>query len=534
MRGWVVRAILLTGITGCVGDIGGDPPGASISDEAAAEVGVSGIRRLSVVEYQATVVDLLGLEASTAREILPVDTFVPFDNDFTIQTPSEPLIKGAEILAGDIAEAVVADPTLRSNVVGCEPTGPSDAACFESFVRSFGRRALRRPLSEEEVARFASLRSFAESSQDFWFGVNAALRAFLQHPEFLYRVEIGEPVGGQDDLRKLGDFELAARLSYFLLGSTTPDWLLDAAEAGELETEEGVAAAAAKLIADPRARARLNRFHAMWLSYSTLSDTGLTGAMQTETNALLERVIFDEKRPWTDVLLAEETFLTPELATHYGLPSPGAQPGWVPYGESGRQGLLSHGTFLSAVAKFGDTSPTQRGLLVRTRLFCQTIEKPPPELNVNVDMPPTVADPNACKPERYFMANDAQCSSCHKLMDPIGFGLESYGPNGQYREFEPDRPECTIDGAGDFTGVGAFNGPAGLADLAVSSGMVESCVAKQLYRFAVGRMDLDEHDQALIDRVVEETAAGGFRMDAFISSYVTSEAFRFRREEVLP
>ncbi len=529
-----MAALVLASLTGCVGSIGGDPPGAGISDEVAQEVGVAGMRRLSVVEYQQTVLDLLGLESADAKEILPVDTFAPFDNVYALQTPSEPLIKGAELLAGDIAEAVVADPALRGAVVGCQPTGADDAACFDSFVASFGRRALRRPLSAEERARFGSLISFGQEASDFWFGVNAALRAFLQHPEFLYRVEIGEEVAGQPELRRLGDFELAARLSYFLLGSTTPDWLLDAAEAGELSTSEGVSVAAERLVADPRARARIDRFHAMWLSYSTLTTTGLPGQMLQETNALIERVVFDEKRPWTDILTAQETFLTPELATHYGLASPGAQPGWVPYAESGRAGILSHGSFLSAVAKFGDTSPTQRGLLIRTRLFCQTIEKPPPDLNVNVDEPPQAPDPNACKIDRYYMPQDPQCATCHKLMDPIGFGLENYAPNGQYRATELDRPECVIDGQGTFEGIGTFQGPSGLVDLAMQSGLVEECVAKQLYRFAVGRMELDEHDYALLERVVAETSTGGLRMDAFITSYVTSEAFRFRREEVAP
>jgi hypothetical protein len=523
----------LLALGSCIGSIGGGA-GETISDEAAAQVGVSGMRRLSVAEYQQTVIDLLGLEAPNAREILPVDTLVPFDNDYTLQTPSEALVKGAELLAGDVAMAVVADATLRATVVGCEPSGPADAGCFRSFVERFGRRALRRPLDAAEIDRFAGLLDVAVTAGDFWAGVEAALRAFLPHPELLYRIEIGDAVAGHPELRKLNDYEIATRLSYFLVGSTTPDWLLDVAQSGGLASDDGLAAAAAKLLADDRARARINRFHGMWLSYATLSEQGVFGDMHRETDALVERVVFDEQRPWTDVLTSEETFLTPELAEHYGLPAPGTEAGWVAYGDSGRKGLLSHGTFLSAVAKFGDTSPTQRGLLIRTRLFCETIEKPPPDLQVNVDMPPMAPDPDACKRERYFMSTDPRCSACHKLMDPIGFGLENYDPTGRYREHEVDRPECVIDGEGDFAGVGGFNGPAELADLAVETGRVEACVARQLYRFAVGRMDVDEHDDALIANVVGAASAGGLRLDAFIVGYVTSEAFRFRREEAVP
>jgi hypothetical protein len=521
---------------GCVGNIGdnGVPEGPMISKQAEQEVAVSGLRRLSVTEYRQTIRDLLGVEATAAFEILPSDTLSPFDNDYTLQTPSEPLIKGAELLAGDVAEAVIASPELRVEVVGCEPSSPSDSACFQAFVTSFGRRALRRPLSAAEVERFSALQSFGVDEGDFWFGVGAALRAFLQHPEFLYRVEIGTAVPGLS-VHRLNAFEVSARLSYFLLGSTPPDWLLDAAEAGDLDTPDGIAAAATELFADDRAKGRVNRFHAMWLSYDKLSRDGLFGAMHDETNALLERIIFEEKRPWVEVLTAGETFVTPELAEHYGLPSPGTTADWVEYADSGRLGLLSQGTFLSAVPKFGDTSPTQRGLLVRTRLFCETIPKPPADLKVNVDMPPPSADPDACKQERYYMSKDPICAGCHKLMDPIGFGLESYDATGQFRETEPNRPECVIDGEGDFAGMGTFNGPAELAQLAVESGKVEACVATQLYRFAIGRTELDEYDFALIERVVSATSSdGGLDFEAFITSYVTSEAFVFRRDEVVP
>jgi hypothetical protein len=256
--------------------------------------------------------------------------------------------------------------------------------------------------------------------------------------------------------------------------------------------------------------------------------------MHTESDALVERIVFDDARPWTDMLTSTETYVTAELAEHYGLTPPAGGAGWVDYGDSGRAGLLSHGSFLSVGAKFGDTSPTQRGKLVRTKLFCTEIPKPPPDLMVDVCSPPE-ADPDACKHERYFMSTEPACSTCHLLMDPIGFGLENYDASGAYRTTDLDRPECVIDGQGEFAGVGPFEGPAGLGQLAVESGMVEACVARQLYRFAVGRTELDEHDEAFIDRLVDATsAAGGLQMLPWITEYVGSEAFRYRREEGSP
>ena len=512
-------------------DSGGDDA-EPLPEEVAEEVGVSGLRRLSIAEYRETVNDLVGVDPEDASALLPIDTLTPFDNDYTLQNASEALIKGAELLAGDIAQAVIGSPPLREALVPCTPTGAGDEVCFRAFVTEFGRRALRRDLSETEIDNFAALMTFGVEVDEFWEGVGAAIRAFLQHPEFLYRVEIGVEIPEQPELRRLNNFEIASRLSYFLTGSMPEDWLLDAATDGLLQDTDGIVDAAATLLDSPRARARINRFHALWLGYDRLSQEGLSGQMRDETSALIERVVFDQEDPWTAILTSEETFLTPELAEHYGLPVP-AQPDWVNYGDSGRAGLLSQGAFLSVGSKFGDTSPTQRGLMVRTQLFCQVIPLPPPDLMVDIDEPPPDVDPNACKAERYFMSTEPACMTCHEQMDLIGFGLERYDATGAFRTIEPDRPDCVLTGEGDFVGVGTFNGPAELAELAVESGLVEACVSLQLYRFAIGRTELDNHDRALLQRLVADSSGDdGLALGAFISQYVASEAFRHRRIEV--
>lgn len=522
--------ILALALAGCVGRFG-EAPDATLDEGALHDVAVSGLRRLTAQEYSASVNDLVGFIPPGVRETLPVDPLVPFDNDFQLQSASEALIQGADLLAGTIAESVIADPAIRDKVVGCTPTGAADTACFRSFIQSFGRRAFRRPITTFEIDRFAGFMTHAQSSGDFYTAVDSALRAFFQHPEFLYRVEIGSAVPNFPEIRRLNDFEVATRLSFFLVGSTPEDWLIDSAEAGDLKTSEGLRAAAEKLFAEPRAKDRMARFHELWLGYSTLTNNGISADMRAETFALMSRVIFDEKRPWTDMLTLNESYLTPALATHYGLPSPGAGPGWVPYGDSGRKGILSQATFLSAVSKFGDTSPTQRGLLIRSRLFCQEIGKPPPELKVNVDMPPQTSDPNACKIDRYFMSTTEGCANCHKLMDPIGFGLENYDAAGRYRATQPDRPDCTIDGNGNFEGLGTFNGPAQLADLILGAGGVDECVASQLYRYAVGRAKLDTRDNEFVKNLVAASSQeGGLKLDQFILDYASSETIRYRRE----
>jgi len=547
-------------VASCTGSLGGDPGSGSKtgpdgpSDEALSELGVSGMRRLTATEYDASVRDLLGVDVDS-QTALPEDLRTPFDNDFTKQQASEALVTSVEVLAGNIAEQVATDAALLDAILPCTPSGPTDEACFREFVQSFGRRALRRPLTDVEVDAFATFMDHATQSGDFNIAIDSALRGFLQHPEFLYRVELGQAIEGEPGVFRLSDYELGARMSYFLLGSTTPDWLLDAAEAGDLSDAAGITDATRQLLDDPRSHERIARFHSMWMGYENLPHgPELAEAMQMETQALLDKILFEEKRPWVDLIRSEEPYLNTFLADHYGLPDPSGGEGWVPYGDSGRRGLLSQGSFLSAVAKFTDTSPVQRGLLIRTRLFCQTINRPPPDVMVDTDNPPESADPNACKSERYNMWQTDGCSLCHALLEPVGFGLENYDIAGRYRETEIDRPDCPIDGEGSLEGIGTFQGPAELAELMLQAGDMDSCVAKQLYRFAMGRFELDEADERFIARVVEvaqggtdtsaeaDTSAGAEGAGQAVASgdlifhdllleFVSSESFRHRREE---
>jgi hypothetical protein len=531
-----ITLVASASVGACVGEItnpgGKDGPG-STDGEGSAQVAVSGLRRLTATEYDQSIFDLVGvtIQSETA---LPEDDRTPFDNDYTKQVASEALISSADSLAGEIATQVSVNPTLRAAITPCEPTGPDDAACFRSFLESFGRRAFRRPLSATEVDRFFGLHEHAIDGNDFWVAVDSALRMFLQHPEFLYRVELGKPVAGKAGVFRLSDSELATRLSYLLWGSTPPTWLLDSVDAGGLANADGVRTAAKKLLEDERAKRRIARFHALWMGYEKLPHApALATAMQEETQALVNRVVFEEKGSWADLLRSQETFLTPELATHYGLPAPaGNQPGWVSYGDSGRRGLLSQGSFLSAVAKFTDTSPTQRGLLIRTRLFCQTISKPPVDLKVNTDMPPEGSDPNACKLERYAMWKTEGCKLCHAGMDPVGFGLENFDSAGRYRTHEPDRPDCPIDGKGNLEGIGSFTGPSELADLMLQNENLETCVATQLYRFAAGRYSLDSEDTDSVKRLVTRASGSGeLSFYDLMLELVTADPFRHRREE---
>ena len=148
---------------------------------------------------------------------------------------------------------------------------------------------------------------------------------------FLYRVELGTPSQERPELLVLDDYEVATRLSFLLWGRAPDSVLLDAADQGQLLSPDGLAAQVDRLLADPRAAQQVQRFHAMWLGYEELPlAPELAAPMEAETQALVQRVIFDEQLPWPELFSFPETFITPELAGHYGLPPPAA-PAWVNY-----------------------------------------------------------------------------------------------------------------------------------------------------------------------------------------------------------
>jgi len=549
---------------GQIGDAGSSDPGSVDPPERVAKlpnpdhVVQIGLRRLTPYEYDNTVRDLLGVVARPSEEVLPLESTdeeedFPFDTNFEAMSVSAALIGAAETLAQENVDAFLADPMLRDRVVGCTPTGPGDEACMRTFVESLGRRAFRRPLETDDVDRYLELQrcsgavaagepgrcGFSIEADDFYAGVAVVIEAMLISPRFLYRVEIGTPSEEGEGVHRLDGFEIAARLSYLLWGTTPDDALLNAAAAGELDDASGIRAHAEIMLTDPRARQHIARFHAQWLGYANADlPEELAARMRRETDALVQRVIFDDRRPWADLFLMEETFVDDVLAEHYGLPTTGSdEPSWVRYPEeSGRRGLLSHGSFLSLGVIGGDTRPIHRGKWIMTMLLCQPIPPPPP----GVEFPDHV--PGECKSDELAMHASGGCAGCHQYMDGLGAGLERFDGEGRYRELEHENPSCEIEGVGALPPLNggdaqSFSGPAELGTLMVESGRLQACATTQLFRYAVGRNVRDagvkppihEEDVQLVNYLIGHLGTDG-RFDELLLELVSSPFFMSRIE----
>lgn len=550
-RWMAVVWLACAGCSGSIQDAGADPrdgaplaggasqlPGASAASAGAPSIagaagtlglGANGITRLSREEYRSTLRSLLGVDMASDVELLPADSFTPFDNDYTLQVPSKALVDGLKAVAERAVDKVLADPALRSTFVGCAPTAVADTNCLTSFIRRFGRRALRRPLTDAEVQAYQGFQSFAVANNDFYVAVSMVARAMLQDLEFVYRVEIGQPIATRPGVFRLDDWETATRLSYFIWGENPDDALLDQAQQGLLRSDRDVRAAAERLLADERGMRRIQRFHALWLGYDTLPHAPeLNAAMRQETDALVRRVIFQDQRPWLELFSATETWANEALAKNYALPGvTGANFRWVKYPNADRRGILSHGSLLSNGFTGTDTSPTRRGKFIQERLACKPIPPPPPD--VKTDEPPPATVGKNCKVDRYAAhRSEARCAGCHALMDGVGFGLENYDRQGTYRMNDVGKPECAIEGKGELAGVGEFRGPAQLGALLSQSGELTTCLIQRLYQLGVGRSAGLTEDAPMIEALTRSSGGSGLQLRQLVAEWVSSEGFRNR------
>ncbi len=454
------------------------------------------LRRLSHDEYRHTVRDLLGFEPDGLSLASDVEVH-GFRNDADALTVSPLLADQYRTAAEALAGRAVDERLLQLTGCGGRPEGE----CAAAFVRDFGRRAFRRPLSAEEQRRYLAVYESSASEEGFSGGIRWILTAMLQSPHFLYRSELGARGSGGDF--QLTPWELATELSDLFWQTMPDEQLFAAAASGALATPAGLRAEAERLAKDPRAIGPIAGFVDQWLKLDRLETVprdatqypALTPEIRTAMRGELTRFVssmVEGDLGVPDALLARHSFMTDALAAYYGVaPGTGAADaeGFRRVDLTGTRygGLLSLGGLLTTHALPTSSSPIHRGLLVRERLLCQPLPPPPPLVNAS----PPKMDPNKTTRERYAEhASSPACAACHDLMDPIGYGFEAFDGAGRFREMDGMHP---VDDRGEvrasLSSDGAFQGLQGLSELLAQSEDVRQCVAKMFSTWALGFED---------------------------------------------
>jgi hypothetical protein len=513
-----------TGQAGGMAGTGGSLPPVVLSK------GGTMLRLLTQAEYLTSVQSLLG--TLTTQLVAPDDTQVA---GFVAVGAGQMSVTDMAATAYETASLaataeVFSNATRWHTLVGCTPKADLSDACVTTYIQKFGRAAFRRDLTDEEVQQWLGVaRNAAMLAGTAAYGLQTATSGLLQSPNFLYRVETNA-VDSSNGRLKYDGLSMANRLSYLLTGGPPSAALLDAAASGQLDTADGVRAAAAPLLMGAGIADRMTAFFSEYARAEEVLEVDKSATMFPTFNEALKSSMFQGIQLFLkNVVLApnadvrsfydsDQTFVDAKLAAIYGVKAPASGFAQVQLpASSGRAGILGQAALIAAQSQSDRTSPTRRGVFILESLLCTTPPSPPPGVSTSVTIDPTVTARQQLEMHRA----DKSCATCHALFDPLGLALEHFDPIGKYRDTDNG---LAIDATGSALGM-SFDGEAQLGAVLRQDSRVLACLMRNFYRNANGRAE-DDKDPAQIDSLVQSLAAHNYAWSGLLADFVASDAFR--------
>ncbi len=444
-------------------------------------------------------------------------------------------------IVGPVAVTGVSNTISRRQVFTCRPTtAREEEPCAAAIIKDLTGRAYRGKHTPQATAD--AMRFYLEGRRtgDFEEGIRMALQSILVSPLFVFRLERG-PAAGTDGAYRIADEDLASRLSFFLWGTGPDAELVKAAQAGTLRTSAQIERQVRRMLADPRATALSTRFASQWLRLQDLDalrpefteyplfDEALRDAMRRETQLFVESIV-REDRSVLDLLTADYSFVNERLARHYGITSvngPAFQRVTLP---PYRRGLLGQGSILTLTSVANRTSPVLRGKWVMEVLLGTPPPPPPPDVPA-LDESATASAEGKRLTTRQRMEEHRKspaCTSCHKVIDPLGLALDNFDVTGAWRTKENQVP---VDSGGVLYDGTPMAGPAGLqAALLAHRDMVLRSFTENLMTYALGRR-LEYTDMPAVRAVVTGAGKADHKLSAYVLAVVNSPAFRMSAPE---
>jgi hypothetical protein len=515
------------GTTSHPGGTGGTTGGGGPSAESP---GRTPLRRLTHAEYNNTIRDLLGLREDFAAGFAGDEDAGGFAAN-TASPVSEDQADQYHAAADAIATKALA--AGLSKLAPCAPPAGAADACADQFVRSFGRRAFRRPLTTEEITRYKQVYTAGAGGSDFAGGVQLVITAMLESPNFLYLPERGDKKAAEKDALPLDPYETAARLSYFLIASTPDDELSAAADMGALRTPEQVAAQGKRLLSSDRARDSMASFFLQWLEMGNLNQAAkdaklfpqytpeLAAAMTAELETFSSRVTLEGDGKLATLLTAGYSYPPAALATIYNVTGANGTT-QVSFPKGQRTGLLTLAGVMTQYAHEDQSRPVGRGFLVADKLLCTTPPAPPDNVPA---LPPVSANVTTRERLEQHRKNPA-CATCHAAFDVYGLTFEVYDAIGRYRTTESGK---AIDATGKDL-PGGFTDVKDATELLpqlAQSKAVRDCLVKQWFRYAFGRVEADQ-DGATLGAAGAAFAKNDYVTRDLLLGLASSRGFRYR------
>jgi hypothetical protein len=503
----------------------------------------------------------------TALERLPEDRREPVPEDLhgsyrRLDQSLQQVHVDTIYAVGTAVGAALTEPSRIGTVVGsCATNAESDddAACRDDFIRRFGARALRRPVTDDELSFYQAIYGSSTAADPAAFA--DVIAVFLNAPDFVYFAEHGEAeVAERAGTYRLSAHELASRLSYQLWQTAPDDELVAAAEDGSLLDESEYEKHVDRLIGDARARATLDEFFADWMKVEDLPaleaknddpvfqafagddlpDATLRGAMIDDVVGMLGHYAWQEPESLASILLSEKSFAKDAaLARIYGVPAwdGTSAPPEFPAGE--RPGLLTRALFLTTGS--ANTRPIMKGVFLRRTLLCDDIPPPPAGANAR---PPDLREDMTTREsvEAVTEMQGTTCAGCHQsLINPLGFATESFDALGRFRT-----EQVLFDAEGNVVGQKpvdtnvvpnvvdgderAASGALELMELVAESGKAEACLARNYFRFTAARWEDLQKDGCILETLRARLADGGTFQD-LLRETVLADSFKERTFE---
>lgn len=434
-------------------------------------------------------------------------------------------------------------PVTRMLFAGAsvQPDAADEAQVAKGVLKRLARCAYRRPIHDEDLETPWKMFQLAAQSRGFAHGLEAGIASILVNPNFLLRIESSNEEPSIDSLPvvPVSPVELAGRLSFFLWSSIPDEELLRLAESGRLREPSILEEQVKRMLRDPRAEALVTNFASQWLYLRNLSsispdlrlypdfDDNLRIAMREETESLVREVLL-ENRSVLQLIQSEHSFMNERLAVHYGIPGIlGSETRRVEnVGEFHRGGILRHASLLSVTSYATRTSPTIRGSWVLENILGTPPLPPPPNI-------PALGERSSSRPAstRERLAQHREnpaCASCHELIDPVGFVLESYDALGRWRHWDGD---TAIESA---TVLPDGKRASSVADL--ESSILErpdafvGTLVEKLLTYGLGR-GAEIEDAPYVREIVRKAAADDFRFHAILLAITQSRPFLMRHKE---
>ena len=430
----------------------------------------------------------------------------------------------------------------RARIFSCQPAAGDDAkelACAKQILAGLVRRAYRVPSSGGDLPPVLGFyESVRRAEGSFDAGIQAALQLILASPKFIFRAEADPPGLAAGSVYRIGDVELASRLSFFLWSSIPDDELLTLAGNGRLHEPAVFEQQVRRMLADPKASALVSNFAGQWLQLRNLKtflpnsdefpdfDDNLRQAFLRESELFFESFI-KQDRDVVELMTARDTFVNERLARHYGIPGVyGSQFRRVTLADDARRGLLGKGAILAVTSHATRTSPVQRGKWILENVLGTPVPPPPPLPGAGVFAEPAPGEaPKTMRAQMELHRTNPVCASCHSLMDPIGVSLENFDAVGAWRTREPNGP---VDASGRLADGSDVSGVATLRDALMRRPEVfVTTLTQKLLTYALGR-GLDDRDMPAVRQIVRDASQHGYKFSSIILGIATSVPFQMR------